>query len=71
MIMKNWKTTSLGIVSIIVAAGSVVDTYVAHGTPNWTIFATQVASGIGLILTREQSQHEKDKETSTNNNETK
>ena len=52
--MKSWKTTVAGIVTIIVAVGNAVLTYLKTGTlPDFGILIAAVTAGIGLIKAKD------------------
>ncbi len=56
-LLKNWKTTSAGLIMIIGSAVHLVFT-VKDGTANentWTISLTAIVGGIGLIFAGDSS----------------
>ncbi len=54
--MASWRTSIIGVITIIVAAGAVAKTLLdgdPNTNPDWTVFMTQVTLGIGLITARD------------------
>ena len=52
-LLSSPKTTLAGVAAILTTVGSLCAAY-AHGTPiDWTSAITAIASGIGLILARD------------------
>ena len=47
--MKNWKTTGLGIATILGAISNAVIEYLNTGTANFGVLGVAVAAGWGLI----------------------
>lgn len=52
--MKSWKTTTTGILAIVVAVGTAIKTYLATGAiPDIGALIAAVSAGIGLISARD------------------
>lgn len=50
--MKSWRTTSLGIITILAALLGVVKAFIdgdPSTNPDWTLVAAALTSGLGLI----------------------
>ena len=61
--MKNWRTTLLGLSSIgavIMPAVQLMLDGDPKTNPDWNLVFAQCSAGIGLILAREQREHEKE-----------
>ena len=54
--MKSWKTSTLGVVAIVVAIGGAIN-LLADGNPatmpDWNAVAGQVAVGLGLMFSQD------------------
>ena len=62
--MKNLRSTILGILTILASLGTAGKALLdneAATQPNFEVTLTGITAGIGLILMREQKQHESDK----------
>ena len=54
--MKSWKSTSLGILTIISAISGAAVSYLKTGAlPDFSILIAAVTAGIGLLTTRDHS----------------
>lgn len=54
--MRNWKTTTIGVLAIIVAVASAAKTYLATGSvPDLTALTTAVLAGWGLVMAKDAS----------------
>jgi hypothetical protein len=54
--MKNWKTTGLGIASIVQCLGGVLTLFLDGNpatNPDWNIVGAQITTAIGLIFCRD------------------
>jgi hypothetical protein len=54
--MKNWKTTGLGIASLVQCLGGVLTLFLDGNpatNPDWNIVGAQIATAIGLIFCRD------------------
>jgi hypothetical protein len=49
----SWKTTTTGILTILVAAGTAVKLLLSGGQPDWTSTIAAVTAGLGLICARD------------------
>jgi divalent metal cation (Fe/Co/Zn/Cd) transporter len=61
--MKNWRTTLLGLFSIASVIMSAVQLMIdgdPKTNPDWNLVFAQCSAGVGLILAREQREHEKE-----------
>jgi len=55
--MKNWKTTSTGVVAILTALIDVIHS-TASGTPvNWNVDIPAFIGGVGLIAAKDSTTH--------------
>ena len=54
--MKNWKTTTTGILAITIAVASAAKSYLATGTvPDIAALTTAVLAGWGLVLAKDST----------------
>ena len=54
--MRNWKTTILGILTIIVAVASAAKSFLATGSvPDITALTTAVLAGWGLVMAKDHN----------------
>ena len=54
--MRNWKTTTTGILAIIIAVASAAKSYLATGAvPDIAALAAAVVSGWGLVLAKDST----------------
>lgn len=51
--MKNWKTTALGIVTIISALSVAAKQWLSGGVPDLSVLLPAIASGVGLISAKD------------------
>jgi len=61
--MSSWRTTATGVLMIlgaVVAIGKPLLDNDPVTLPNWEAAYAAIIAGIGLILARDQKQHEKD-----------
>ncbi len=49
----SWKTTTTGILSILIAAGSAAQAVINGGQVDWTATLAAIMAGIGLISARD------------------
>jgi len=51
--MKNWKTTTSGILTILTAVFSVILAILNDQTPDFSVLLTAITTGIGLMFARD------------------
>ena len=65
--MRSWRTTVLGIATIV-GAGAAVAKALLDGdpatNPDWPTLYVAITVGLGLIFARDEKQHEADKSDS-------
>jgi hypothetical protein len=53
--MKNWKTTTTGIIAIITAVLGAVSGVIAGHAVDWTSVVSAVIAGVGLIAAKDSN----------------
>lgn len=53
--MKNWKTTYLGIIAIVIAAGHAIEALLRGQPVDWTATGASISAGMGLIAAKDHN----------------